>query len=466
MRLPSLTTLLVCLLALIGILPFALLCAYAQPSADDWYMAAHTMDKGFWRANVEMYLGQSGRFFSSCLLFLHPMLLSFAAFKVWCLALILGLGFSLRWAVGGWFPEARNAWKWMLAVLLLVLFFWDMPSTAQGLYWGTGAAGYTLPGVLSLCLAGMFGRCSLTVEWRPRPALLILASLTAIAITGCTEVAMALLLAHVCMLNAVFFWRHRVVSRPLLILLVATLVGVAAVILTPGNANRQTWYQSEVAHVPAPALLMALKLGVRHVAMWLVFVPFFLFSLVFAGAWPAALEISRSRAWELVVIALVLMTGTVFGGFFLGTWSMGAAIPLRAINLVLLFFIIDWVILLVGIIGLLRAWEVEIPRAGSVLCVSAFLIFCANAQMSPGTNVKAAWRDLLGGGAARYDHESTARHAFIRGSQEQDVLVPALTARPTTLFFNDLTPDPTNWRNTGCASFFKKRSVALTPEAD
>lgn len=466
MRLPSLSTSLVCLLAVIGILPFLLLCGYAQPSADDWYMAVHTMEKGFWRANIEMYLGQSGRFFSSALLFLNPMLLSFAAFKLWCLTVLVGLGLALRWAAAAWFPEASHSWRWMITVLVFVLFLWDMPSTAQGLYWGTGMAGYTLPGVLSLCLAGMFGRRCLDVDWSPRPALLAAASLIAFAITGCTEVAMALLLAHVSMLNALFFWRHRRVSRPLLVLLVATLAGVAVVVLTPGNANRQTWYDNEVAQAPVPALLMALKLAVRQVAIWLAFVPFFLFSLVIAGAWPEALQVSRQRAWELIVVSLVLMAGTVFGGFFLGTWSMGTAIPLRGVNLVLLFFIIDWIVLLAGIIALLRAWHVEIPRAGHVLCVSAFLIFCANAQMSAGTNVKAAWRDLIGGGAARYDQESAARHAFIRGSPEQDVLVPALAARPTTLFFNDLTPDPTNWRNTGCASFFKKRSVALTPKAD
>ncbi len=459
----SLNAGLVWLLAFIGILPFVLLCAFAHPSADDWYMAAHTMDMGFWRANIMMYLGQSGRFFSSALLFAHPMLLSFGAFKCWCLFLVLGLGASLRWAAGGWFPEASNGWKWMLASTVFVLLLWGMSSTAQGFYWGTGSAGYTLPGLLFLCLCGMLGRGCLQTEWHPRPALLFAASLIAVAITGCSEVAMALLLAHVSMLNGLFLWRHRQVSRPLLIVLVATLAGVAMVVLTPGNAVRRTWYHNDVHHVFVPAILMALKLGVRQVTVWLAFVPFFLFSLVLMGSWPAALQLSRQRARELVVVSLLLMAATVFGGFFLGTWSMGAAIPQRAVNLVLLFFIIDWVILLAGMIALLRFHQIQIPPAGRVLAASIFLIFCASTQMSASNNVKAAWRDLLGGGAAHYDKESYRRHSLIRDSKEQDVLVPALTVRPATIFFNDLTPDPSNWRNTGCASFFRKRSVALLP---
>jgi len=459
---PFFSPALVWLVACIGIIPFILLCAYSQPSADDWYMAADTMEKGFWRSNIDFYLGLTGRFFSSALLFMHPMLFSFTAFKLYSLALVLGLVASMRWAAGAWFPETSKGWKWALVVMASVLFLWGMGSTAQGFYWGTGSAGYTLPCLLFFCLAGMFGRRCLERDWRPRPAVLVAACLTAIAITGCTEVAMAVFLAHITALNALFFWHHRRVSRPLLIVLVATFVGVAMVVLTPGNANRRTWYTNEVNHVFIPAFLMALKLGGRQVAVWLVFMPFVLFSLVTLSIWPAAFQLSRQRAWELVILSLLLMLATVFGGFFLGTWSMGAVLPLRAVNLLLLFFIIDWVILLAGVVSLLRSFQVEVPGAGVLLSLVAFLMFGA-ALGATNNNVKTAWRDLLSGDAARYDRECTERHAMIRASSEQDLVLPELKARPKTLFFNDLKPDPANWRNTGCARFFRKHSLGLRP---
>lgn len=459
----SLNRSLVFLLAVIGILPFVVLCLYAQPSADDWYMAALTMDKGFLKANIDMYLGESGRFFSSALLFMNPIQLSLGAFKWWCLALVLGLGASFRWAVGGWFPEATNAWKWMLAVTAFVLLLWAMASTAQGFYWGTGSAGYTLPGVLSLCLAGMLGRRCLELEWRPPHALLAAASFTAFFITGCSEIAMALLLAHVTILNGFFFWRHRQLSRPLLIVLGATLAGVAVVVLTPGNAVRSSWYHNEVNHVLAPSIMMAVKLALRQAVVWMVFAPFFLFSLAVGCSWPETPQLSRRRAWEIIVVSLLLMTATLVGGFFLGTWSMGAVIPQRGVNIVLLFFIIDWVVFLAGLIALLRCRQIEIPRAGHVLSVCVFLIFCASLQMSPGNNIKSAWKDLLSGKAALYDQENASRNALIRSSAEQDVQVRALSARPHTIFFNDLHPDPSNWRNAGCASFFRKRSIVMLP---
>jgi hypothetical protein len=461
-RLGSFSGWLVVLLALLGILPFVLMCAYSQPSADDWCVAADTMEKGFWQSNRDFYFDLTGRFFSSALLFMHPMLLSFTAFKFYSLALVLGLVASMRWAVGAWFPESSTGWKWALVIMSSVLFLWGMGSTAQGFYWGTGSAGYTLPCLLFFCLAGMFGKRCLEPDWRPRPVVLVAGCFLAWAITGCTEVSMAVFLAHITALNVLFFWRHRRVSRPLIIVLAATSVGVAIVVLAPGNASRRTWYHNEVMHALMPASLMALKLGVRQVALWLVFTPFALFSLVILSIWPAAFQLPRQRAWELVVFSVLLMLATVFGSLFLSTWSTGGGLPLRAVNLMLLFFILDWVILLAGAVSLLRSFQVEIPRAGVLLALAALLIF-GTALGATNNNVKTAWRDLLSGEAARYDRQCAERHAMIRASSEQDLVLPELKARPKTLFFNDLKPDPTNWRNTCCARFFGKRSLTVRP---
>lgn len=462
MRHLSFNSIIVWLVALLGITPFVLMTYFAQPSADDWYMAADTLEIGYLQANIGFYKTVTGRFFSSAMLFAHPMLLSFGAFKCYSFALVVGLMASIRWAIEGWIPEASRGWKWMMATLASVMFVWGMASPAEGFYWGTGSACYTVPGIMTCCLAGMFGRHCMELDWRPGPGLMAVASVLTLAITGCSEVAMALFFAHITILNALFYWQHRKVSQPLLLVLVVTLIGIAIVAMAPGNAVRRTWYNNNVNHMIVPATLMALKLGFRQMAVWMAFVPFFLFSLVTLSAWPEQLKLSTKRAWELIVVSLVLMMGTVFGGFFLGTWSMGGIIPLRAVNVMLLFFIIDWVVLLAGSVVLLRSFSLEIQRPGVVLSILAFMIFCSNVLMS-NNNVKIAWRDLLSGDAARYDRESAQRHAMIRASDQADVTVPLLKARPKTLFFNDFKPDSTNWRNTGGARFFRKHSLSVQP---
>lgn len=453
------------LLALVGVLPFVLLGLHAHPSADDWYMAADTLEKGFVKANVDYYNGTTGRFTSSAFLFMNPIILSFGAFKCYSVCLVLSLVLAARWAVSSWFPGQSSAWKWAAALLGVTLLLWGMASTAQGFYWGTGSSGYTLPAVIALVIAALTGRRSLEPGWKPSVVVVALMGLLAVVATGCTEVAMALLLLHALGWNALFVWRNRRVSKPLAVLLLAIGVGAALVMLSPGNANRSSLYSNGVNHVLPAALMLTLKLGVKHVGSWLVHVPFVPFSLIALCAWPAARMVPRKQAVELIVLALLLMAGGVFGAFFLGAWSMGAALPLRAVNLILFFFIIDWFVLLAGLVGLLRSLELRLPQS-RVLFSLGLVLAIGMAVVFPGNNVRNAWRDLVGGEAARYDQESTMRHATLRAaSPDAAVRVPALTARPSTLFFNDLTPDPTDWRNTGCARFFRKHSVAVTSPA-
>ena len=448
------------LFAVVGVLPFVLLGMHAHPSADDWYMAADTLEKGFVKANVDYYNTTTGRFTSSAFLFMNPILLSFGAFKCYSVCLVLGLVASARWAVGAWFSDQSRSWKWAAALLGVTLFLWGMASTAQGFYWGTGSSGYMLPAVISLVMAALVGRRSLEPAWRPSVMRLVIIGLLAVLATGCTEVAMALLLLHALAWNALFLWRNRSLSKPLAVMLLAIVLGVALVMLSPGNANRSSLYSNGVNHVLPASLALTLKLGVQHIGSWLVHVPFVPFSLIALSAWPVSWIVSRKQSLELIVLALLLMAGGVFGAFFLGAWSMGAALPLRAVNLILFFFIIDWWVLLAGLAGLLRSLDLRLPRPRVLFSVGVFLLL-GMAVVFPANNVRNAWRDLVSGEALRYDLQSSWRHEYIRSSTEAEVRVPPLIARPSTLFFNDLTPDPTDWRNTGCARFFHKHSVSF-----
>jgi hypothetical protein len=162
------------------------------------------------------------------------------------------------------------------------------------------------------------------------------------------------------------------------------------------------------------------------------------------------------------------MVGTVLGGFFLGTWSMGDYLPLRSTNLVYLFFLLDWLLFLCGLVALLRSYGAGIPQLGAPLVLCAFMAFCSS--MASGgclpiwggaCNIKNAWKDLLGGGAAAYDRECYARYDLIRNSTEADVVVPTLKTRPSSLYFSDLHEDPANWRNIGMADFFQRHSLIM-----
>lgn len=447
------------LFCLFCLLPFVLLAIYAHPSADDWYMAGDTQDLGYWQANANFYKFMTGRFASSALLYLHPMLWSFTAFKVACMILVLSVAPSLRWAVGAWFPEASTAWKWQTALVITTLYLWGMASTAQGLYWGTGAADYTLPAVLYACLAGILGRSCLAPDWKPSKARLISAMLVGFFITGCTEVAMALLFMHVVALNGVFLFLNRRVSRPLLALLIAVCLGITIVMMSPGNSHRSSLYSNDIQHALLPSLLFSLKMGAIRLAGWFTLTPLLLLSLLFLSGSVPGLALPRTRAWQLVGVVLLLLAGTLVGGFFIGAWSMGKTIPPRAINLLGWFFLLDWFVFLTAVSSLLRHHQMTVPVLNPAAFALIFLTLTASLR-GPG-NVKIAWKDLLSGAAAAFDRENNARNKLIRESPEADMVLEPLKSRPRSLCFCDLTTDPTFWRNTSCAQFFHKKSLRI-----
>ena len=110
------------------------------------------------------------------------------------------------------------------------------------------------------------------------------------------------------------------------------------------------------------------------------------------------------------------------------------------------------------------AWIRSLGWAKPTLTPAAFiLVFLALAACvrAPG-NVKTAWRDLLKGDARKFDLECEARYALIHESKTDEVTLPPLSVKPVSLFFNDLKPDPTDWRNTGMAQFYRKKAIHLS----
>jgi hypothetical protein len=290
----------------------------------------------------------------------------------------------------------------------------------------------------------------------------------AFCITGCSEIAMALLLLTMVILNLICLRENSRVSFPYIAILLCVVVGIVIVMIAPGNTHRIRWYSNDVHHVPAKAVVMALELGVKQVLVWVVYGLFLPFTLVLIAGWPLEKQITRRKAWEMIAWSILLMAGTVFGGFFVGTWSMGDYLPLRSTNQLFFFFVIGWVVFAGGVAALLNAHRIKIPRLGPVLASSAFLVFIgivAVGKCKPiwggACNIKHAWIDLLGGAASAYDKECYARYNLIRTTQSQEVVLPRLKSRPPTIFFSDLSDDPANWRNLGMSAFFHKRRLLL-----
>jgi hypothetical protein len=53
-------------------------------------------------------------------------------------------------------------------------------------------------------------------------------------------------------------------------------------------------------------------------------------------------------------------------------------------------------------------------------------------------------------------------YALIQEAKSDEVTLPPLRVKPVSLFFNDLKPDPMDWRNAGMAEFYHKKAIHLS----
>lgn len=444
------------LLALFVITPFVILCFYAHPSADDWYMAAAGRDRGVIGAGLYWYAQMSGRIIQQGITSLHPIRLGITAYHFWCLGLLMGLGAAMHEAMRRWLPELGREMRLVLTAVSLMLYLWAMRSPAQAFYWVNGGNTYILAGSLQLFMLALLGYAQTHGAGVKTH---LLAALIAITASWCSELAMGL--QFVCLIIfAVFTWlEKKTVPRVLITLILATAVAAVVMFLSPGVPLRMGTYSNEVKSHPIPALLLSAKLTIIHLITWLTQAPFFLLSLLLLACWPAR-EMKTRQAWLIIGLALVMMAGTTWGGFFIGAWSMGQSIPPRAVNLLGLFFLVEWAVLLAGVAALLRAYGWARPALTPVAFL--LILMAITASLRAPNNIKAAWKDLLKGDARKFDRECERRYALIQESKDEEVSVPALRTKPATLYFNDLKPDATDWRNAGMAEFYHKKAIHLT----
>ena len=72
---------------------------------------------------------------------------------------------------------------------------------------------------------------------------------------------------------------------------------------------------------------------------------------------------------------------------------------------------------------------------------------------------------LVTGEAQEYHAQMLERAEICRNAPGEDVVLPALTAKPWVLTYLDITEDPTDWKNVGMAEYYGNASVRLQTES-
>ena len=416
--------------------------------------AAHTA--------AESYYAWQGSYSAIFLMALQPAVFGEALYALTPALMLLALAgglFSLCAVLFGRVFHAPRGFGSCVAALLMLVSVQLAPSPVQGFYWYNGSVYYTFFFGLSLV---SFALALYTADiggvWRI--ALLSLLNLLLGGGNYVTALNAALIFTLLTLALRLFKRRWARLLAPLGCLLLGLAVSAAA----PGNAVRGA------AFADTPGALEAVLLSFPAAAD----AALRFFSLPVAGvmlligflAWQAAPETRiRFRLPGLITLLSVCL----FAAQFTPTlYAMGSSGDGRLTDILFYAFLLLLALNVFYWVGWLRQRVSARVGDGRVallpLCGACLLsLSCAAGFIFSGHGFTSlmALGELRSGEAAAYRAVTDERLTLLRDPAIPDAVLPAYPSQPYLLYFDDITPDPDDWRNLAVTAYYGKNSVVL-----
>lgn len=450
-------------LVLLCALYIALFCwlgLYARPSADDYNFANAFLEQGFFNMQRQFYLQWTGRAFNTFLLALAAPWSTGPLYGLLPLTtVLLSLG-SLYFCAHSLVPGLSARDKTACSLLLCAASLSALPALNETLYWLSGMP-YTWATALSLLALALAGRAfrenGMGVNSWSCTFLLLLNG-TLLEPVSVMQVVLAFLAA----LYFLSIGAAAKAKRAAIFLLTA-LLAFLVMLLAPGTTIRMGG-TATVAFFPrlirtlGVAGLFGLMTALRFFTAPVVWTfPLFLPTIAQAVPPLDGRVTSRLKAWHVVLLtALIAPLMQAVAG-----WGTGVGLPERAVSLTLWLMGAAW--------GLL--WAFGYRQEGTLEWLRSSRLFrwrwgLLGLCLLLSSNFVALIGDL--GVASTYRAELTARDELVRSRRETesgDVVVPLLALRPRLLFFSDLRPWPSDWKNQSYAAWNGVPGVAALPQA-
>ena len=387
---------------LVTIAPFFILCFFAHPSfVDDYCFATKTMEMGLMNAFLDWYINWTGRYSLCFLMSLNPLLIqSIWLCKALLLLFILLLPFVSFYLIKAIFPKQKTGLYISLMALFNFFYLYQLPSVSDGLYWMTGAMAYQMPNICLLVIL------TLLIHARKKKNYLTLRyffiCLLAIVMIGANEISMLTFLLFIAGLILLDLVKKQPLQPGLLLVFLVSIVCSFFVVFAPGNDVRGALFP--MSHDLVRALLMTI-VGMGYYGMqWLAVASLLsIVTLFVLRSYDFGWDVKSSKISFPVSLLFFAMILTV--GFFVPAWATGQMPSPRAINILLLIFLLGFFYH--------AAWAQQLffkePQALkldnkiSIMVVLALFFITFYPGKGINNNIKLAYVDLISGRASHYN---------------------------------------------------------------
>lgn len=443
--------------------------AYTHPMADDYCFADKLSVNHTWIKTVAYeYQTWGGRYATTAIISLFIEYFDLVKdFWVIGVSLILISAGSLYFFFSAFMFVGCEPKDWRLWFAFAWCFYLaSMSAMPEVFYWLSGgvtyAGGYSwLLIVLGLLLRLSFAEYSSIKFYGLAVLCLVLITLT----PGFNEVA-AVLQAVVLLFGILFVRKkhRRLVALYVVGLILATAaLGVSA--LAPGNAARMAVLESHSNKWLTPFYGLYQGLGVMLAASVLMY-------LLTSNNVVMPTVQRMAKLWQekianfspLDKVMAVLFVVALFSAVFMPSyWAEGGSPAKRTETILFLLPALIWIPLVAFVnhnsrmVFLRYPWMTRYNMLSNI--ISCTLIGLLMVLLNPKDVVKDAM-----GRAADYDQQLLSRYKMIEAARKDanmNLVVPALSVQPASLFFADILPDASHWRNTCYAQYFQLDSIKL-----
>jgi hypothetical protein len=448
--------------------PFVLNTFYNYPAADDFCYASFSKHDGFFSAQQTWYNGWSGRYFASALLSLNPIIVGWNdGYKFIALALFVSLNLVLYFLLN--YISGKKLSKVTVATLsfgMAFLYLFKMPTVVEGFYWLAGALTYQVSVILSILLILLVLK-QFDENTKHKNILLVLSSVLIAAICGSNETIMVILTLVLASATGLNFIKSKKINFRLSILTIVSIVSSLIVYFAPGNAVRQAAI-GVINHDLKYSIKESLIQTLSYFYDWVTNSPILILSIFFIPIAKIIYDRNASIVKKLYInpiLSSALLIGLVAVSFFTGYFGAGIMIPIRAINITYIVFLVMWFYNLFNIVCFFEQRK-KFNFNAPPFYVLAGLFVLLILFIPKSYNIRLAARDFVKGDSYQYAQEWNQRFNLIDNCKKEGATlceVPLIKRRPPTLFFGDITPDTKDWVNVCVTSFYRIGDIKAIP---
>ncbi len=451
--------LLVFIFLILALLPYLYVSIYTNPIADDFTYAFKGKSESLIKTLIGEYLNWNGRYTSNVFVLLNPIVFGcFWGYKVTPIFIIFALFFSILFLFSTITEKKfKVLQRWIISLVLTLLYLYQMPIISEGIYWYTGAVTYQLGSVLFLIylsLLILFFRKKFILNKR-LIHLFILALLIAVTI-GFNEIIMIVMFILSIYIWVIFKQNKTKKHKYLTFILICTIIFCSIVFFAPGNSGRESHFT--INHHFLNSLLSSFAQTIRFSLDWVSSLPLILLSILYY-------KVNKKLSTQLIIfsksfyltpiISVFTLFLLVFIGSFPAYWATGILGQHRTMNVSYLLFILMWFINLTVIYN-----KFEFPKIKELkYCKIIFFILIYFSLIFTKNSYNLIY-DLKTYKCQDYNSQMQDRYSIIKNSTDT-AYFELIKRKPKTLFVLDITDNPKNWQNKGYGIFFEKPHIQI-----